>query len=147
MTRVAEIDQPQFVNFQLQPSYFLPNSMLNCLSCSCIPNQPLEIATCRHYICVPCIVSSCGSGSSLLCNCNGRSILPHHLCIQSPVVMKVFSSLLVRCKNDCGEVMQLKDLKLQTAPTLKFHLPQRSLSTISCTPLTSLLNLEWKNKQ
>ena len=135
MTRVAEIDPPQFVNFQLQPSYFLPNSMLNdllCLSCSCIPNQPLEIATCRHYICVPCIVSSCESGSSLLCNCNGRSILPHHLCIPSPVVMKVFSSLLVRCKNDCGEVMQLKDLKLHiTSNCTHIEIPSPSKITVN----------------
>lgn len=68
-------------------------------------------STCNHYMCVPCIISSCEAGNILSCSCNNSPIAVHQLRAPCVVVMKLFNSLLVRCMSQCGQVMEMKHLK------------------------------------
>ena len=73
---------------------------LLCRLCCCIPNEPVEISTCRHYMCRSCILDN---GMGLVC-C-GTTIKPAHLNVPPPLVLKLYNSLLITCK--CGEVIEL----------------------------------------
>ena len=113
MSKIAEFNIAPYIDSPLLPTYFLPNSMLDdliCQRCACIPNQSVEVLTCRHFLCAQCILSVCETNTPLYC-CTTSPITAHQLSLPSPLVVKLLDSLLVQCKNGCGEIMELKHLK------------------------------------
>ena len=47
--KIGDIDSPEFANFPLDRSLFLPSPYLDdlsCYNCHCIANQPVEVTTC-----------------------------------------------------------------------------------------------------
>lgn len=113
MRMVDGLGSPEFANFPLPRSMFLPSPFLDdlvCQHCQCIPSQPVELATCRHHLCIQCIKSG-----TIACPCTeNSSILADHIGKPSPLTLNIIGSLLVRCA-DCGEVMELRDLMAHTS--------------------------------
>lgn len=113
--KLSTIQTPQFVeDVPLEKFLFLPFPFIDhllCQICHCIPNKPIELLTCRHYLCASCIGNISKSGS-LACPCSSTvNILPDQLCAPSEFVQKMMGSLLVRCTQKCGQVVQLHHLK------------------------------------
>ena len=58
MERISDLDSPEFANFPFDKCFFLPSLYLDdlsCYNCHCIPNQPIELTTCHHQLCMGCI--------------------------------------------------------------------------------------------
>ena len=93
------------MNFPLDKCLFLPSDDLSCYNCHCIPNQPIELTTCHHQLCMGCI-----KGGLIECPC-GSTVLVEHINTASPLTLNLIGSLLIHCNNkDCKEVMELKHL-------------------------------------
>ena len=107
--RIGDIDSPEFATFRLDRSLFLPSPYLDdlsCYNCHCIANQPVEVTTCHHHLCMECM-----KGGLMACPCNENTFLAEHINSPSPLTLKLLGSLLVHCNNtDCVEVMELKHL-------------------------------------
>lgn len=101
MAKVTSPDLPQFAATPIATNFMLQD--LICQICSCIPNQPLEVLTCRHYImCVPCVVRSCNSGGTLLRRYTNMSL---------STVRTSSSYDKAPIGKVCGQVMELQHLK------------------------------------
>lgn len=110
---VNSLHLTQLTDSSLHRSYFCSSSVLEdlvCKICSCVPCQPVEILSCRHFLCKTCIVSACETGS-MSCPCNSLTLHASQLIAPSNVVLKLLESLLVRCTKGCGQVMELKHLR------------------------------------
>ena len=99
MERISDLDSPEFANFPLDKCFFLPSLYLDdlsCYNCHCIPNQPIELTTCHHQLCMGCI-----KGGLMECPC-GSTVLVEHINTPSPLTLKLIGSLLIHCNNtDC----------------------------------------------
>ena len=107
--KLKEINTPTYANFPLQKSYFISSPILDkliCNYCKCIPNKPVELLTCRHLLCMSCILSVCENGP-LSCMCNNKIVNPHELCEPSHITLDILGSSLIRCNQTCGEIMEL----------------------------------------
>ncbi len=96
----------------LDRSLFLPFPFLDallCKYCHCIPHQPIELLTCRHYLCTPCIRNILKSGT-ISCPCNEVTLAPDQLCAPSELTLNIMGSLLIQCNRKCGQVIQLQHL-------------------------------------
>ena len=96
----------------LDSSHFLPSPILHhlqCKMCRCVSFQLVELLTCRHFMCKPCIVSMCKEGE-VVCPCNTTPLQEDQLTIPSHMTLELLESLLVRCTKGCFEVMEVKDL-------------------------------------
>ena len=95
MERISDLDSPEF---PLDKCFFLPSLYLDdlsCYNCHCIPNQPIELTTCHHQLCMGCI-----KGGLMECPC-GSTVLVEHI-NTSPLTLKLIGSLLIHCNNtDC----------------------------------------------
>ena len=119
---IDDLDTPHYAAAPLSTTAFLSTSFLTdlaCRKCGCIPNEPVELSTCRHYICVPCIRQSCDGGNTLICDCSDTVIKASDLRPPPPVVVKLYDGLLVICK--CGQIVEFK--------TLKQHLASQCMQT------------------
>ena len=118
----------------IHPSYFLPSPMvtdLMCLNCKQLALQPLEVSTCQHYLCVPCIIKCYEDSSILSCSCGSGPVTAYHLRLPPPVVMKVLNGLLVRCVNGCREVMEFEHLHQHiTSKCAVVNIPPTSKVTV-----------------
>ena len=84
--------------------------------------------------CVQCILSVCETNTPLYC-CTTTPVTA----LPSPLVVKLLDSLLVQCKNGCGEVMEQKHLKnLYNCTTIEIPPSQWTTCcqphSISCRP-------------
>lgn len=107
---IKSIHTQAFADFPLEKSMFLPSphiDHLTCQVCQCIPSLPIEVLTCRHYLC-----SSCITPETISCPCNSNTLLPDQLCAPSQLVLNMMGSLLVRCTQNCGQVIQLQHLRI-----------------------------------
>lgn len=102
--RLEELGTSEMASLEdpLQRSLFLPSPYFHC---HCISTQPVELATCRHYLCTQCIRDGIAT-----CPCGGNEIHVDQLNKPSPLSLNLISSLLVHCSNNCGEVMELRHL-------------------------------------
>lgn len=108
---ISDIGTIEFADFPLTQDMFLPSPYLTffvCQCCQCMPGKPLEILTCRHYLCVSCIISGCNEGT-VACTCNNLTLCAEQLCAPAEMAMAVMGGLLLRC-NRCAEVMELRHL-------------------------------------
>ena len=97
----------------LENTLFLPSPFLDyllCKHCHCIPYQPIELLTCRHYLCTPCIRDILKLGT-ISCPCSEVNLTPDQLCAPSELTLNIMGSLLIRCNMKCGQVLELKHLK------------------------------------
>lgn len=107
LRKIKSINTPEFAPFPLLKSLFLPSPYIEhllCKSCHCVPNQPIEVLTCRHYLCTSCINSE-----NLSCPCNGITLLPDQLSSPSELAVGVMGSLLLHCS--CSQVIELCHLQ------------------------------------
>ena len=111
MERISDLDSPEFANFPLDKCFFLPSLYLDdlsCYNCHCIPNQPIELTTCHHQLCMGCIKG-------------GLTVLVEHINTPSPLTLKLIGSLLIHCNNkDCKEVMELKHLMAHISSSCQY---------------------------
>jgi hypothetical protein len=131
MERVARLYPFQEITSPTHPSYFLPNELLTdliCTTCGLITTKVLEVSTCQHYLCAQCIINCCEASSVLFC-CS--SVTAEMLRFPPPVAIKVLKSLLVRCFNGCGQVMELKYLHQHLSSNcIEVHIPPPSQVTV-----------------
>lgn len=102
---------PQYTDTPLELPKFLASPILQhltCKSCSCIPNQPVELLTCRHLHCKDCIVNACRLGT-FACSCDSSTVNETQLRAPSTLTCQLLEGLLVKC-SDCIQVMELKNL-------------------------------------
>lgn len=107
---ISTLHTPKYTNFPLNKYLFLPSPFLNdlvCKCCQCVPNEPVEFLTCRHYVCLSCIQETNNFGQ-IHCPCNGSTLGPEQLIVPSALVLNMIGSLLVRCNKKCSEVMELR---------------------------------------
>ena len=131
---IEDLNVPHYADFSPHTTSFLPNSMLadlQCKICGCIPNQPVEISTCRHYLCKHCIISSCENGNTLHCDCNSTTVSINKLLAPPPLVVELYNNLLITCNDHCGQVMELKHFKKHLASKCTdFEMPSPSAITV-----------------
>lgn len=132
LAKLADLNVPNYGHAPLNTTCFLSNPILpdlTCTICQCIPNQPVEVSTCRHYMCLPCIVRSCESENTLVCQCTNVAVKASHLNSPPSLVLKLYDSLLVTCK--CGQIIELKNLDQHLASKCaKIEIPPPSLITV-----------------
>ena len=107
--KMNALNIPFLSDSRIDKSIFLDTPFLNlvsCQICQCIPGRPIELATCRHLICCSCI-----SETGRVTCCSDDTIGANELRVPSDVVLAVLQSLLVRCSNNCGQVVELQHLK------------------------------------
>lgn len=142
MRIVEDLGYPELVNLPLQKSMFLPSPFLDdliCHHCQCIPNQPVELATCRHYLCMQCI-----KAGIVTCPCNEDTVLAlDHFSKPSPLTLNLIGSLLVRCSKNCGEVMELRHLTAHISSNCE----HTTVPSPSKTTVRQLLDREQGSKQ
>ena len=108
---VNSLELPQ-ADDSLDASQFLPSPILHHLSCKvccCVSFQLIELPTCRHFLCKPCLVSACKEGE-VVSPCNTTPLQEDQLSIPSQLTSELLECLLVRCTMGCMEVMEFKDL-------------------------------------
>ena len=108
---VNSLELPQTED-SLDDSHFLQSPILRHLSCKvccCVSFQLVELLTCRHFLCKPCIVSACKEGE-VVCPCNMTPLQEDELCVPSQLTLELLEHLLVRYTRGCMEVMEFKDL-------------------------------------
>lgn len=105
--KIGELHTHEFTNFPVEKSSCLQSPFLEdliCRVCQCVPRHPIEVLTCRHFLCMSC------TSTALSCPCNGTTLLPDQLSKPSDWVMRTMGSLLVHCKQKCGEIVELQHL-------------------------------------
>ena len=99
---------PEFSPFPLNKSFLLPSPLLDhliCPICQCVPSKPIELLTCRHYLCTACII---GQSS---CPCNNSTLSPDDLCAPSQLILDIIGRLLLRCNKSCGQIVEIQHLR------------------------------------
>ena len=107
---INSLDLPQFTHTPLNTAYFLPTPVLEdltCKKCHCIPYQPVQLLPCCHLMCRSCI-----SIDGTSCPCDDKA---NQVKSPSDLVVKLLGGLLVRCTQDCVQVMELKHLAAHLA--------------------------------
>lgn len=105
--RINSMHTQEFTDFPVEKSICLSSPHLDdllCQLCQCIPRHPIEVLICRHFLCMACI------RTCISCPCNGTALLPDQLCKPSAWVLTMMGSLLVHCKQNCGEIIQVQHL-------------------------------------
>jgi hypothetical protein len=106
--RLEELNDSEMTNLDPLPrSLFLPCPYLDdlpCHHCNHITSQLVELAKCRHHLCVSCIEDGIAD-----CPCGEDRVHADNLIKPSPLVLNLINSLLVHC-NKCGEIMELRHL-------------------------------------
>lgn len=132
LAKLGDLNIPHYASTPLSTTFFLSTPTLSdliCTICQCIPNEPVEISTCRHYMCKSCIASSCENGDILACQCTNTAIKASHLNSPPALVIKLYENLLVSCK--CRQVIELKTLEQHLASKCtKVEIPPPSNVTV-----------------
>ena len=113
MHHLTTLTSPIYAHTPIQKVHFLTTPYLDDLSCKicgCVPNQPLQIITCQHFVCMSCVQDLCGCGKEITCPCNGRIVYGDEICLPSNLLLKQFGNLLLHCTKGCGQVVELQHL-------------------------------------
>jgi hypothetical protein len=79
---LTTLNTPNYAQTPLNRSHFLTTPHLDdyaCRLCQCIPNQPLQIFPCQHFLCMSCVRHLCGSEKDITCPCNELQELGAHI--------------------------------------------------------------------
>ena len=68
----------------------------------------MQIQSCQHLVCASC-VRNCCEREALACPCNGTPIGADLINVPSPLIHNILGSLLIRCNDGCGQIMELKN--------------------------------------
>ena len=116
----------KFSDYALDNTCFLTSPHLQHLSCQLcltIPNEPLQILSCQHILCMSCIRSGCEKEAPIVCPCSSIPIRTDCIAIPSPFIIDILGSLLICCGEGCGQILELK------------HYQQHRNSKCSSTPV------------
>lgn len=105
--RLEEISISELADIEpIHKSQFLPSPYLDdlvCRHCNHISSQSVELATCRHHLCVQCV-----QNDKMTCPCNGNTVSVEHLTKLSPLTVNMKTlcdSVPVLAQERCAELV------------------------------------------
>ena len=109
------LHHPTYRDSKLHPSRFLKSPHLDhltCKICSSIPNQPLQILSCGHLLCLSCTEHLLNQNeTALACPCSNTVISMTELGVPSQLSLQILESLMLSCDRGCGQILELQHLR------------------------------------